>query len=349
MNADWQKMLISFGAELTDGELNYRPEDDKAGVLSTLAGVTILHVSGDAEAFLQDQFSNDIALLATPGSQLNTWSTPKGRVITLFRVIKVADGLLIKISSELVELMLKRLRMLAQLPVLGPDGKTVITLKVVFEPRDDLIAIGVSGEGAMKALAAHGISMPENVDDTAAMPAGGWITRVRGDFPRFEIIANAEQLSPLWEVAMDTCRMADESAWRLQNIDAGVPSVNAATSEEFVLQMMNLQLINGVSFKKGCYPGQEIVARMHYLGKLKRSMFRLQCEGNAPNAGDEIFKAGGGSAAGKVVDAVQAADNTTRMLAVLAIDATTEPLFLDKEAKRPLQLLEMPYALTPPE
>jgi len=115
--------------------------------------------------------------------------------------------------------------------------------------------------------------------------------------------------------------MADESAWRLQNIDAGLPSVGEQTTEAFVLQMLNLQHINGVSFTKGCFPGQEVVARM----------------------------AGGGSAAGKVVDAVNTDDGSSRLLAVIAIDATTEPLFLDKEGQQALTMLEFPYDTPAPE
>ncbi len=338
MNPEWQNKLISFGAELKDGGLVYAAATDAQDVLCTLSSDTILHVSGnDAEAFLQGQFSNDISVLESPGSQLSTWSTPKGRVISLFRVVRVADGYLIKIPSELVEPVLKRLRMY------------VMMSKVVIEPRDDLIAIGIGGDGAMNALAEQGIAMPENTDDTVALPSG-WITRVRGEIPRFEVIGDTEQVASIWKRVVDTCGMASEEAWRLQNIDAGVPSVTAVTTEEFVLQMMNLQLIDGVSFKKGCYPGQEIVARMHYLGKLKRAMFRFQYEGeNAPSVGDDIFKSGGGSAAGKIVDAVLASGNTSRLLAVVAINATAETLFLDKEAQQPLQLLELPYELQQPE
>ncbi len=338
MNPEWQKKLIAFGAEQKDGQLVYPVANDALDVLCTLTSDTVLHVGGDdAEAFLQGQFSNDIAALESPGSQLSTWSTPKGRVISLFRVVRVADGYLIKIPSELVEPVLKRLRMY------------VLMAKVVIEPRDDLIVIGIGGDGAMKALADHGMTLPQNTDDTVAL-SSGWISRVRGETPRFELIGDLEQVASVWKQALDTSGMAGEEAWRLQNIDAGVPSVTAATSEEFVLQMMNLQLIDGVSFKKGCFPGQEIVARMHYLGKLKRSMFRMQYEGeNVPSAGDDIFKAGGGSAAGKIVDAVRASGSTSRLLAVVAINATAETLFLDKEAQQPLQLLELPYELPQPE
>lgn len=333
MNAEWQKKLIGFGVEQSDGGWQYPARVDAENILCTLASDTILHVSGeDAESFLQGQFSNDIAALSQPGSQLSTWSSPKGRVITLFRVLRVADGFLIKISSELIEPVLKRLRMY------------VLRAKVVIEPRDDLIAVGISGDKATATLS----NLPESIDQTVALSSTCWITRVRGAKPRFELIGDAEQLAEICKQGVEAGQWADEAAWRLQDIDAAVPSVNAATTEAFVLQMMNLQHIDGVSFKKGCFPGQEVVARMQYLGKLKRQMYRMQYEGEElPVAGDEIFKQGGGSAAGKIVDAVAVKDNTSRLLAVIAIDATNGPMFLDKEGRHPVQLLELPYELLP--
>ena len=145
---------------------------------------------------------------------------------------------------------------------------------------------------------------------------------------------------------MESCQLTDETVWRLQNIDAGVPSVTSATSEAFVLQMLNLHHINGVSFKKGCFPGQEVVARMQYLGKLKRQMYRLGYNGElAPSAGAEIYKEGGNSAVGKVVDAQLVADGHYRMLAVIAIDATEATLSLDQNLQHKVDLLELPYSL----
>jgi len=349
MPASWHEKLTSFGLAQKDGRFVYPAEPAATDVLCTLASDTILQVSGDdAEAFLQDQFSNDIAALETPGSQLTTWSSPKGRVITVMRVIKVGGGYLIKMPTALVEPVLKRLKMYALMPT-NRAGKVVKT-KVVIEPRDDLVAIGISGQSAEGAMAGAGHTIGQQPDDTTEVSSVAWITRVRGEAPRFEVIGSADTLAELWTACSEGCSMADESAWRLQNIDAGVPSVDEKTTEAFVLQMLNLQHINGVSFKKGCFPGQEVVARMQYLGKLKRKMFRLQYSGDhLPLAGDEIYKAGGGSAAGKVVDAVNTGDGSSRLLAVIAIDATTDQLFLDKEEQRELTILELPYDTPAPE
>ncbi len=339
MSAKWQEKLTSFGLEQKDGRFVYPTESTATDVLCTLASDTILQVSGDdAEKFLQGQFSNDIAALATPGSQLSTWSSPKGRVITVIRVIKIDRGYLIKLPTVLVEPVLKRLRMY------------VLRDKVVIDQRDDLVAIGISGQSSEKAIANAGYTIEQQPDTTIALSDNTWITRVRGKFPRFEVIGTVEKLAELWEACSEGCTMADESVWRLQNIDAGIPSVDEKTTEAFVLQMLNLQHIDGVSFKKGCFPGQEVVARMQYLGKLKRQMFRLQYAGDQlPLSGDEIYKAGGGSAVGKVVDAANTEKGLSRLLAVVAIDATSEHLFLDKEEQQPVTILEFPYDTPAPE
>jgi len=259
-------------------------------------------------------------------------------VITVIRILKVDDGYLIKLPTALVEPVLKRLRMY------------VLMSKVVIEPRDDLVAIGVSGQSAEAALGDAGHTIAQQPDATTAVADDAWITRVRGNLPRFEVIGTADKLAQLWTACSGSCAMADESAWRLQNIDAGIPSVDEKTTEAFVLQMLNLQHIDGVSFKKGCFSGQEVVARMQYLGKLKRKMYRLEFSGDhLPLPGDEIYKAGGGSAVGKVVDGVNADAGVTRLLAVIAIDATSEPLFLDIKEKQPLTLLDFPYETPAPE
>jgi len=345
MSANWHQKLISFGLEEKDGSLVFPGEVTASDVLCTLSSDTIVQVSGDdAEAFLHTQFSNDIRTLEEPGSQLSTWSSLKGRVIVLFRVIRIEGGFLIKLPAALREPVLKRLQMLARLPV---DKDVFVMPKVEVEPREDLIAIGVSGLSAEKSLTDAGGTVGQQPDETTAL-SDAWITRVRGELPRFEVIGTVDKVAEIWSACMQGCEMVDESAWRLQNIDAGIPSVDEKTTEAFVLQMLNLHRIDGVSFTKGCFPGQEVVARMQYLGKLKRQMFRLSYSDDVvPQSGSEVFKAGGGSAVGKVVDAV--GESACRLLAVVAIDATEEPLFLDKEGKQALQLLELPYSLAPAE
>ena len=341
MNKEWQDFLTGVGADMPEsGALTFAGDDKvaPADVICTVSDQVFLRITGDdAEAFLQGQFSNDIAALAVPGSQLNSWSSPKGRVLILFRIIRDSQGYLLQMPAVLAEPMVRRLRMF------------VLMAKVVIEPQPDIVSIGVRGRKAVEALLDElSTSMPSSTDGVVQSD-GTTLVRIRCDEPRLEVIGSVTQACVLWKKLSADYQSAGDNVWKLQNIDAGVPSIEPATSEAFVLQMLNLQHIDGVSFKKGCFPGQEVVARMQYLGKLKRRMYRMQGtlkdSVSLPMAGDELFSEGVASAAGKVVDAQAVGDGTFRLLAVIAIAAAESPLFLDKEGGREVTLLALPYSV----
>lgn len=339
MNTEWQEYLLSAGAKLSEAGALCFPGDNEMAADNTacaISGEVVLRITGDdAESFLQGQFSNDIAALAVPGSQLNTWSSPKGRVLTLFRIIRDAEGYMIRMPQELVEPIQKRLKMF------------VMRAKVTIEQLPDFVAFGVSGDQAANVLKSAVQRLPTDLDDTV-QSNNITVYRVRGA-DRFEVIAATDAACALWAQLSDVCQPGGESVWRLQNIDAGVPSIGTATSEAFVLQMLNLQHIDGVSFKKGCFPGQEVVARMQYLGKLKRRMYRAEGQLDngtlLPEAGAEVFNKDVTSAVGKVVDAQAVGDGSFRLLMVNAIAATEAPLFLDKDATQAVTLLDLPYSV----
>ncbi len=348
MNSEWQDFLVMAGGRMSEnadnGAVEFELKDESASgnALCALTTDVVLRVSGDdAESFLQGQFSNDIAALGNlsgaTASQLSTWSSPKGRVLTLFRIIKTAQGdFLMQLSADLVESVQKRLQMY------------VMRAKVKIELDTELQCIGVSGDQACAMLESIVGKLPASVDDCVEQN-GVVLTRTRGVAPRVEIIAPLDQSRQIWEQLAPVSQQSGDQLWRLQNIDAGVPSIRAATSEAFVLQMLNLHHLNGVSFKKGCFPGQEVVARMQYLGKLKRRMFLAsQVSAEVPDAGAELFNEGVSSAVGKIVDAQHDnanSGNQVRLLAVVAIEAANKPLFTDREASQPLDLLELPYSL----
>jgi len=345
MNKDWAELLISSGKVTSAGsgmadELSpddFHFEGDSAAITAEsvcdLSADVIVKITGDdAESFLQGQFSNDVAKLTVPSSQLTTWSTPKGRVLALFRLYRLSEGFLLKLPREQADSFIKRLRMF------------VLRAKVEIELLPDQLAIGVSGS-AEKVIELTGLSLPQEVD---ACTTGGdlLVCRVRsGSEDRFEMVGPLTDIADRWSQLSAKFAVCSQARWRLHNIDAGLPSVNAATAEAFVLQMLNLQHIDGVSFKKGCFPGQEVVARMQYLGKLKRRMFRCSVDGEAPKPGAELFSDESASAVGKVVDGSREGQGESRFLAVIAIDATVKPLTVDQ---RPLTLLDLPYELPEP-
>jgi folate-binding protein YgfZ len=156
---------------------------------------------------------------------------------------------------------------------------------------------------------------------------------------RFLVIADSEVITSVWNQEAELVR-SGQSAWRLADISAGVPSITGGVVEAFVPQMMNMQLIDGLSFTKGCYPGQEIVARMHYLGKLKRHMrlFRLPLGTTSsatamgpdvgPVAGSKLT-CGTDQEAGVVVDAAQSGDDAIFILAVVKVSTNEATLQYD--------------------
>ena len=167
------------------------------------------------------------------------------------------------------------------------------------------------------------MALPE-LDNDLVVTDGVTILRLPAPVPRFELIGAFERLTTVWKALTPGCSTADADAWALLDIRAGLPSVYTATVESFVPQMVNLQLLNGVSFNKGCYVGQEVVARMQYLGTLKRRMYLAEVETQTvPQPGDELHAPGSTSeqAAGRVVDARPISPGRYELLAVVEITA----------------------------
>lgn len=334
MNNSLINHLTESGAAGDEGSPDFPANGASlADILVAMPDQIVLRVSGaDASDFLQGQFSNDVAALADPGTQMTTWSNPKGRVLALFPLTRHGDEFFIRLPADLAAGFIKRLRMY------------VLRAAVVVEPLDDFGCIAVAGEAGAQALGSLAGTLPAQAGEVGVY-GQVLISRVRGADARFEMIGPGEEMVALWKQLAVVSTPSARDDWHLQDIDAGVPSIVAATSEAFVLQMLNLQLIDGVSFKKGCFPGQEVVARMQYLGKLKRRMYRasLNCD-TVPVAGTDIHRAEGGSAVGKVVSAAFASEGVCHLLAVLAIDASTQPLHCEGH-EAAIELLDLPYEI----
>ena len=167
---------------------------------------------------------------------------------------------------------------------------------------------------------------------------------------RFLLLSNnADEAVRLWRNFTAHLAVNDEQHWKLMEILAGIPTLYPATQQAFVLQMCNLDQLEGVSFKKGCYPGQEVVARTHYLGKLKRRMFLAEIHANeCPLPGHELTSRGadGADGSGKIVDAVYTTDDTCLALFVAVIaKAEAEQLVLLGQPDSHIRLLSLPYAV----
>ncbi|MEN8206147.1 MAG: folate-binding protein [Pseudomonadota bacterium] len=344
MKTDWKTFLSDAGAEFEADKVAHfgNPVREQkvtfSGlVFSDLGHLGVIAVYGaDAESFLQSQLSNDTSLITEASTQLDAYCTPKGRILGLMRVFRQGETWYLRLPLDTLEAVIQRLRMY----VMRAD----VTLEDVS---DNFLRIGISGEDAVDELRTVMADVPAEADQVRH---SGDITllRVPGVQPRFEAyISSLETAHKLWDSLNVRGAPVGESAWRLLEIRDGLPNIFAASSELFVPQMTNLQLLNGVSFRKGCYPGQEIVARMQYLGTLKRRMYlgHIDTE-QQPSPADSLFTATDSEqAVGRIVDAQPHPDGGQLVLAVMQIKVAEAGDMHLGSADGPLMVLEpLPYA-----
>jgi folate-binding protein YgfZ len=253
----------------------------------------LLNVAGDdARVFLHAQLTNDVENLAPGQARYAGWCTAKGRLLATFLVVPHSGGFLLQLSLDLVPAVLKRLSM--------------------FVLRSKVKITDASGQWAQYGVWAPG-GNPLSVSESDGAISIGI------DAGRQLVLAPEGRFAP----------NAPAGDWALAEIRAGRALIAQATQDQFVPQMVNLELSGGVDFKKGCYPGQEIVARSQYRGTVKRRMVRLK--GAALTPGQELFS--DGQSSGTVVNA--AGDESLAVLPVSVIEAKSLPA--------PLEILPLPY------
>ena len=302
--------------------------------LFDLSDFGLIRASGDdSENFLQGQLTNDITQVTSEHSQLSGYCTPKGRLLATMRVISNAGDFLLLMPRERLTPVLQRLSMF------------VLMSKVTLsDASDELQTLGLYGDCAASLSAGD---IPAEADDSVAAEDGVTLVRIAADAPRLLLIGSAEAITQRRQHLAETTTPATDQQWRLLDIRAGLPTVFDATVEAFVPQMLNMHLVNGVSFSKGCYTGQEIVARMHYLGKLKRRMYHVAIEGDCPAVGTDLYspQSQSGQGSGKIVMSAAAEEGACEALAVIEVaNAETGELRLNDENGAKLKILELPYS-----
>lgn len=274
-----------------------------------LDDLTSLHVTGnDATRFLHAQFTNDLENLPVDSWQYSSYCTPKGRLLAFMTIARLENNEYLLILPKTVsESILPRLRM--------------------FVMRDDVTITPQSEQSVITGLVA-----PANVLTDAGLDVKEETGKLSNKNNRCILTLDAETeryLCISHKDFLDTSSFeaADRADWTLLDIQAGIPAILSETQEAYVPQMVNLDLIGAVNFKKGCYPGQEIVARVHYLGKIKQRMYVLAAQGdNTAKPADKIYIAGHpDKAAGTVV---QVAENESGQL----IQAVLQTKSVDENA-----------------
>lgn len=340
MNPEWKTFLATQGAGVEAEEpvrFSSAPPFPPCS-LHELSHLGLISVTGeDRVQFLQGQLTNDIRRLSPTHSQLAAYCTPKGRMLSILRLIDTGEEpLLLQLPRESLPGVLRRL------------GMFVIRSKVkLHDASDDWVRIGLAGDCAQERLADVFAELPTEPNGVSRQ-GDVLLLRHPGPTPRYEILGPVGEILPLWRRLTAQAVPSSAAHWAWFDIRAGIPNLLTQNVEAFVPQMTNLQLVDGVNFTKGCYAGQEVVARMQYLGKLKRRMYLAHVDGErAPQAGDELFSplSDSGQGAGRVVDAQTSPEGGYDLLVVAEIaKVEADQLFLSEGGAK-LSWLSLPYEL----
>ena len=344
MNNEWEQFLLNINATIENNTVTSfglsRDEEHAAYskvVLADLSHYSVIRANGeDVVDFLQGQLSNDIKLVDENSGQLSAYCNPKGRILANFRIFKREENYFLRMRADISDATLKRLRMF------------VMRSKVeLIDCSDELSRMGIAGGNSPQALSNLFKNLPQKTDDSIT-ENGITLVKLAGPLARYEAYGSLDKIKELWEILQKEASTIGENSWNLLTIRAAIPEIVSETVEAFVPQMVNLQAINSLSFTKGCYPGQEVVARMHYLGKLKRRLFICSAETDTlPISGESIMTSDENEQkVGQIVSASWSDGKNIEFLAVLQIEkAEKEPLHIALSTGPAIQFIDLPYSL----
>ena len=284
-NTAWPAFLNEQGARFsasTTTEISgfHDAPAPSTNFVAPLTYLGLMAASGDdAATFLHNQLTNDVEKLDTAHARLAGYCTPKGRLLATMLIWKSPEAIFLQLPREIQAAVQKRLQMF------------ILRAKVkLTDASDSTVALGLAGPAAAAALSPWFPQPPSSPYDVIHAAAGTLIRLQDADeAPRFMWLAAPEVAQQAWPALVETLQPAGAAAWRLLDIRAAIPTVVQATQEHFVPQMINFEVLGGVNFRKGCYPGQEIVARSQYLGKLKRRMLPALINQAGVAAGTEVY------------------------------------------------------------
>ena len=307
-----------------------------AAVVCDLAPLSVLSISGpDAAAFLQGQLSSDVTALADGGAQFTSFNSPKGRMLANFVLWRDGpENFCALLSGDLAAPVQKRLAMFVL--------RSKVTLADV-SPRT--ARFGVGGPKATEALRAALAVAPATL--AVARVDGATLLGLPG--PRFVVVAPIDLAATIGSRLALRALKAPFSVWQWLTIRAGIPVITAPVQDQLIAQSTNWDVLGGVNFRKGCYTGQEIIARMHYLGRLKERLFGFHTDATSAAAGTRVFGPGfGDQACGVVVNAAPAPEGGCDVLAVVQVAAANAgALHLEAPDGPVLVPWPLPYVVPP--
>jgi folate-binding protein YgfZ len=219
--------------------------------------------------------TSDVAALGASRTQWSGYCSPQGRLLATCLVWRIGDDFLLQLPQSLRDTTQSRL------------ARYVLRARVTLtDAGADTHVFGVWGDEAPSVVSKLAGAAP-GVDEIISND-GVYVARLPID--RFVILARSERAENVRAMLGAEAIEAPESVWSRLDIEAGVPMILPEIREQYIPQMLNLDLIGGLSYGKGCYPGQEIVARTHYLGRLKQRMYRIHVPGSdSPAPGDALY------------------------------------------------------------
>ena len=289
MTADYQSILQQQAIA------DFAERNEAKQYLIPLPGYGAIHVEGeDATTFLQSLLTNDVNQLAEQPAQLSAMCNPKGRLLALFFLIRHTDGYYLVLPKSQAAFLAQRLQMFKL--------RSKVTIEDISE--------------ACQVCGLQGNDFP---DSSTILPSANHAV----------LIAPAEQLADeLNSLLSEGWQLANENSWHISEIESGVPAIEPETREQFTAQQLNLDLIGGVSFRKGCYPGQEVVARLHYLGEPKRRLFQAVAQTQSmPQRGEAVVNQQN-AVVGHLVRAVERPENGLLLQLSLKLESIEEEMYL---------------------
>ena len=340
--AGWDEYLAVHAPVARRAPAEAEPDELTAGcILCDLSDYGLIEATGaDAERFLHGQLSSDVRALGPARSQLSTYNSPKGRVLATLLLWRTGSGFIFQVPGSIAAGLRKRLAMF------------VLRSKVQLLPAEErLVRLAVCGDTAADTVRNAGLPVPETDFDLAPLAgagdaAAGWILRLPGK--RYLVVAEVERARNAWgSLERAGARPGTSARWHWASVRSGIAEIVAATQDQWVPQMLNYELLGAVSFTKGCYPGQEIVARTQYRGELKRRTLLLHADAPAPAPGTPVLASGAPEqSVGAVLASARAPEGGSDLLACVHLDlAQDAELRLGSVDGARLERLPLPYAL----
>jgi len=334
--SDWNDFLSSAGDTDTYGTGGVDTADQLGNTCLMPLPYGILSITGpDTAKFLQGQVTCDVRDLADHKSLLGAQCNIKGRMLLCFRALQSnGEQILLRVHQGLVQ------RGLASL------GKYIVFSKAkLADATPDYFCLGIAGPKAAQVVKdVFAVEITTDNDWKAA--ENHKIIRI--DEQRFECWLAAEEAENVWQRLKEHTVCTHQQLWTLLNIRAGIGDITPETYETFTPQAINFQLVNGINFRKGCYTGQEIVARLHYRGTLKRHMYRFEFALDnkpLPIPGASLLNEEG-KVVGEIILAAPKSMSSGELLASV-VDDERVAIYLANNPQK-LSLLSLPYAIPTP-